>query len=150
MHRLIIAEGGNDLTIGINGYQLAEEVVKHCIINNDSSHNGWVQPERMQHNAQNMGPRLPGFTGALHGAVKRPALVVQRLSAAAVMLRSPSSSSLYSRTILRHRSRSSCMRAGAMHDGWNSPFHGTPKSSIKCWLLCFCVCFFDGTGRVQW
>lgn len=87
MHRLIVAERGNDLTLGISGYQLTEEVVKHYIINNDSSHNGWVQPERMENNAQNIGPQLSSFTGALHGMVKRPALVVQRLTAAAVMFR---------------------------------------------------------------
>lgn len=41
---MIITEGGDDLTLGINGYLLAEEVVKHYIINNDSSHNGWFSP----------------------------------------------------------------------------------------------------------
>ncbi len=86
-HRLIVNKGGDDLAFGINSDQVAEEVVKHGIINDDSGHNGWVQSERMEHNAQNVGSQVPSFASALHGTVKRPALVVQRLSAAAVMLR---------------------------------------------------------------
>jgi len=73
------------VTLSVNCGPVAEEVIKHYIINNNSGHDGWIQTERMKYNTQNVGTQLSRLTGALHGAVKQPALVVQWLPAAAVM-----------------------------------------------------------------
>jgi hypothetical protein len=45
--------------LGVHGDPFTEEVIKHDIIDNDSSHDGWIQTERRKHNTQNIGLRLP-------------------------------------------------------------------------------------------